>query len=944
VSRRSLRRLRLPRGERFGVTRTVVLIGLVSLLPLALLAYASSRLASDAVREETESRMVATATITSRLMAEELSGLAALVDSYANRPTLVAALGGDTREIGGATRIRYHLDELVNARPGIYTTFVARPDGTLIDIVPATPSIRGKNFSFRDWYRGVLATGGPYVSEAYETQAAGTPLVVAAAAPIRERRVAGQRGKLVGILVAGVSLDHIQGFTEDLAGAQDVKLKITDQRGFLVASSDATPTRLIDRRGDPRVAAALRGRSGVGVFDTTDGRRLSAYAPAPAIGWTVTASVPANAAFAAVSDLRSTVLLIASLVALVLCGGLILLHRALHARREADDEARRQATITQAVLDATVDGLRLVDPEGNTLVANTAMDAMGRDLLKLPSHGPISERILALADRTTDPEGYRAATTAVFADPDHEGRYDYEFADTGRCVHRYTRPVRDTEGGLIGRLFVLREVTAEREAERLKSDLVATVSHELRTPLASILGFAELLVERDPPPETRARYLQTIHGEARRLTTLINDFLDLQRMEEARFNLSIATFDLGELLREQVETYAGQSREHTIELHHSEEPLRVAGDRDRIAQVVANLLSNAIKYSPAGGRVEVAVRQEDRFATVSVKDDGIGIPRDQQGRIFEKFFRVDSSDTREIGGTGLGLALAREIVQAHGGELSFESAVGRGSKFSFTLPVGRQREGRLTSGPYVLVVEDDAVAASLMAEYLAEEGYDVETAATAEAALEIVAEEPPALVCLDMTLGGELDGWQMLARLKEDPATADVPVVVCTAGNGRKQAAALGAANFLTKPFSAARLRAALRGLIPYEGGRVLVVEDEEPVRRLVVETLATEELHVEEAADGEEALAAVGMRPPDAIVLDLMLPKLDGFSVLERLQAHEETRRIPVVVLTAKQLSAEERVLLRAHAVSLLEKNAYTARDLRELIRQALGRMSAPV
>jgi len=603
----------------------------------------------------------------------------------------------------------------------------------------------------------------------------------------------------------------------------------------------------------------------------------------------------------------------------------------------SEREAERLARVNSAVLDATRDGILLVNSAGSAEVVNHAYEELLEELLPgVGGYESVWERAAAFADHMRDRDAYLRPLRAIEHDPDYRGEDEFELL-SGRWVKRYTAPVYAADGQLVGRLFVLRETTAEREAEQMKSDLVATVSHELRTPLAGVLGFAELLVTRELDVETSHQYLRTIHNEALRLTDLINDFLDLQRIESGGFTLSIEPLELDALLSRTVALYSGQSDRHTIELELEDGPLRVAADEDRIAQLVGNLLSNAIKYSPDGGPVVVSAgRVNGSVARVSVSDRGIGIPAADQRNVFKKFFRVDSSDTREIGGTGLGLALCREIVETHGGRIGFESDEGKGSTFWFELPVEGAR--RTSTAPRALVVEDEETAAVLLADHLAAAGCLVEIVATGEEALASVKRNPPALVCLDMILAGELDGWQVLSELKQERSTANVPVIICTGRNGRDRASALGASDFLAKPFSRAQLLAAIERVLPGRRGLVLVVDDDASVRRLVVETLQESDLRFGEAGDGEEALAAIAGERPDAIVLDLMLPKLDGFGVLERLHADPELRLIPVIVLTGRRLTAKERRDLRARTVSLLEKSSYSAKELRTMIERALA------
>jgi signal transduction histidine kinase len=321
-------------------------------------------------------------------------------------------------------------------------------------------------------------------------------------------------------------------------------------------------------------------------------------------------------------------------------------------------------------------------------MANASMRHLDNELGLEPTGSLYGSKGMELASRTTDPEAFLSDLRAMQADHEGRTRTEWELEGSGRSFERYTAPIRDSLGTFIGRVLVLREMTAERRAERLQADLISFASHELRTPLTSILGFTNILIEEGTGDPDWTAHVEVIKNEAVRLLGIVDDLLDFQRVGAGGFVLSRTHFDLADLIDDEASKAGRSSGIHEVVFDSPQHAIMVEADRDRITQVLSNLLSNAIKYSPDGGVVRIESEYSRDWVRVSVSDSGIGIPEEQRDKVFTKFFRVESEKTAEIRGLGLGLALCREIVEAHGGAIGFDDASGAGTIFWFELPLG----------------------------------------------------------------------------------------------------------------------------------------------------------------------------------------------------------------------------------------------------------------
>jgi PAS domain S-box-containing protein len=490
-----------------------------------------------------------------------------------------------------------------------------------------------------------------------------------------------------------------------------------------------------------------------------------------------------------------------------------------------------------------------------------------------------------------------------------------------------------------------RNNTERKEVERMKNEFVSTVSHELRTPLTSLRGFSEILLRKSCSPEKQRQYLTIIQSESKRLTNLINDFLDLQRIESGRQNYDFAPLDLVPLLYETVALFTGANELHSFRVEVADFLPEVKADGDRIRQVLSNLVSNAIKYSPEGGEVVISAVQQEALVRVSITDQGIGIAPEAMTRLFTKFYRVDNANTRKIGGTGLGLALVKEIIEAHDGQVWVESELGQGSTFFVTLPQAIQVPRTIISSSQpseaidILLVEDDTAFTELLREQFAHTGLHIVSTSFAEQALELIQQYLPRLILLDILLPGEMDGWDFLIALRVSRRLLSLPVIVVTITEPNVRGLAFKGAEYLPKTIDPELFQQAIEYYLPQLSGKILLVVDDDPnFRQQVIESLQTSaDVRFIEAENGQEALECIRQQLPDLLILDLLMPQVDGFEVLRQLRSDRKTLTLPVLVMTGADLTLAEKAYLKRGLATLVSKQSVGMEDLIQIVEQTL-------
>lgn len=504
------------------------------------------------------------------------------------------------------------------------------------------------------------------------------------------------------------------------------------------------------------------------------------------------------------------------------------------------EETEFDRLLTGDILNTIHEGIQLVNEEGKIINVNNKMKMLYK------SHEAVDMVNISLeqwsqmvCNLIKDEDSFVNFMKDVIAGrTTSEERQVYHINGPAKQVIQVYVEVLYRGNKRFGSLLVHRDITKAYEVDQMKSEFVSTVSHELRTPLSSVLGFTELMLSKQLKPERQQKYLQTIYQEAKRLTALINDFLDVQRMESGKQSYEKKYIDIMPIIKRMVETYRVNHRFHTFSISQTTDLTSVLGDEDKLTQVLNNLISNAVKYSPEGCEVKVAVYEKERQLCIDVIDQGLGIPKDAMKHVFTKFYRVDNSDRRKIGGTGLGLSIVNEIMKAHEGSVSVTSELKQGSTFTLKFPLVYSKNtmsektyhnvpaGTVTNGVNVIVIEDDRNLASLLQTELEDNGFQVLQYTNGEDGMSAIEQHKPDTIVLDIMLDEScMNGWEILEKVKESPDLKDIPIIISSALEEKEKGFSLGATEYLVKPYPPHKLSSTiLQTLLKKEkSGQILV-------------------------------------------------------------------------------------------------------------------------
>ena len=632
-------------------------------------------------------------------------------------------------------------------------------------------------------------------------------------------------------------------------------------------------------------------------------------------------------------------------------------------RKQAEDALEQEQSLLQTFMDNTPDHIYFKDKESRFIRINKAQT----NLFRLSdAQEAIGKTDAEFFTEEHAQQAYKDEREVIRSGKPMAAKEEKETWPSGEetWVSTTKAPLFDKAGQIMGTFGISRDITermraqaelqaakeAAEYADRAKSDFLANMSHELRTPLNAIIGFAEILRDEiiGPIRPEQRELVVDIHTSGRHLLNMINDILDLSKIEAGTMDLDFETFSVVDAMEEVNTIVNALASKKQIQLAQEfDQDITVTADKTKFKQILYNLLANGVKFTNEDGRVTTKFEISDNSLLIQVIDTGVGISPEDQEMLFQAFTQVDTSKARAHEGTGLGLALTKRLVELHGGEIWVESTVGEGSTFSFTLPMQRH----VTSSPApmpanlpasadnrtILVAEDNEQAAHLLGIYLMEAGYRVEYATDGEAAIAKAAEIKPFAITLDIMLPKK-DGWQVLKALKANPNLQSIPVIIVSITEERQLGFGLGAVDHLVKPIDKAALLASLRSLhLPERDGsvRILIIDDDPRAIRLLSTALESEGYDVLKAYGGQEGIDLAVAEAPALIILDLAMPEVDGFQVVKRLAEDQEACDIPIVICTAMDLTNEEKDRLNGQIQSVIEKTGNVRQKLLEAIKR---------
>jgi PAS domain S-box-containing protein len=649
--------------------------------------------------------------------------------------------------------------------------------------------------------------------------------------------------------------------------------------------------------------------------------------------------------------------------------------------REVQQEVERQGATFRNVFDTMADGYMVSNQDGLvTLINPRGLEILGYETLESLQHASAGDIYWDESDR--DHIVAYLAENPVFKNLEvacrrgDGNRITSEFS--GRIVptdegHLCEVTFQDVTQRKAAELALLDAREAAEQANFAKSSFMANMSHELRTPLNAILGYSEMLMEEvvDLGQDDLLPDLKKINSAGTHLLALINDVLDLSKVEAGKAEIFAEDIDVNELLDDVTSTVGPlvAKNGNRLVLERADDLGSVRQDLTKLKQSLLNLLSNAAKFTHDGEVTLRAFRElhpaRDRLV-LQVADSGIGIPADKLDELFDEFTQVDPSTTRQYGGTGLGLAISRRFCRLLGGDITVRSELGVGSEFTIKLPVclagaetdetvdakaqASASQGELplsampttAAGRTILVIDDDPEACEIIERFLVRDGFDVVKAHSGEEGLRLAHDVHPSAITLDVMMP-DMDGWAVLRSIKADPHLSDIPVVMVTMVDDKTRGYSLGATDYLTKPVDRDAL---LCSLDRYKCDRppcpVMVVEDDVDTRSMLARTLKKDGWTVFEAGNGQEALDQMRREQPELILLDLMMPVMDGFQFLHELRRHEAWQNIPVIVITAKDLNEDDRRILQGKVARILEKGAYGRDQLIQNVRRLVAASGA--